>query len=156
MIPDQGYSHMQKAPLCWIFYGLALVLFALALVVDPANTTVVVCHLVGGVVVALGAASFHHLAVFDHGDSLRIRFGPLPLLRRSVRYADIEKIEVGRTLLLEGWGVHYSIVRGGWVWNLWGRDCVVVHWKKGSILRIGTDDAKNLAQFLDVKITETK
>ena len=77
-------------------------------------------------------------------------FGPLPLFRRTVRYADIEKVEVGRTLLLDGWGIHYS-VRGGWVWNLWGRDCVVVHLRK-SILRIGTDDAPNLARFIEGKV----
>jgi hypothetical protein len=50
---------------------------------------------------------------------LVIRFGPIPLFRRTVRYADIQKVEVGRTLILDGWGIHFSI-RGGWVWNLWG------------------------------------
>ncbi len=156
MIAVPGYSHTQKAPLCWIILGGALGFFALAGVVDPANTAVVVCHLVTGVVAALVAASLHHLAIVDQGDSLRIRFGPVPLFRRTVRYAEIEKVEVGRTLLLEGWGIHYSILRGGWVWNLWGRDCMVVYWKKGSVLRIGTDDAENLARFVEVKITETK
>ena len=84
---------------------------------------------------------------------LAIRFGPVPLFRRTVRYADIEKVEVGRTLILDGWGIHYSI-RGGWVWNLWGRDCVVVHLKNGGVLRIGTDDAENLACFLEGKISQ--
>jgi hypothetical protein len=42
-------------------------------------------------------------------------------------------------------------IRGGWVWNLWGRDCVVVQLKKGT-LRIGTDDAANLAVFLQGKV----
>ncbi|MFZ4644943.1 MAG: hypothetical protein ACOYNP_04230 [Gemmataceae bacterium] len=42
-------------------------------------------------------------------------------------------------------------IRGGWVWNLWGRDCVVVHLKKGT-LRIGTDDAANLSVFLQGKV----
>ena len=77
---------------------------------------------------------------------LAIRFGPVPLFRRTVRYTDIEKVEVGRTLILEGWGIHYSI-RGGWVWNLWGRDCVVVHFKNGGVLRIATDDAGTWPAF---------
>lgn len=48
-------------------------------------------------------------------------------------------------------------IRGGWVWNLWGRDCVVVHLKNGGVLRIGTDDAENLARFLEGKVrTERK
>jgi len=43
-------------------------------------------------------------------------------------------------------------LRGGWVWNLWGRDCVVLQLRKG-ILRVGTADAENLADFLDQKIS---
>jgi hypothetical protein len=68
----------------------------------------------------------------------------------TVRYSEIVKVEVGRTLILDGWGIHMSI-RGGWVWNLWGRDCVVVQLNKGT-LRIGTDDAANLAVFLQGKV----
>ena len=99
------------------------------------------------------AASFHHLSVMDHGDVLAIRFGPVPLFRRIVRYTDIEKVEVGRTTLLDGWGIHMSI-RGGWVWNLWGRDCVVVHFRNGGTLRIGTDDSEKLAGFLEGKLVK--
>jgi hypothetical protein len=67
-----------------------------------------------------------------------------------VRYADIEDVDVGRTVLLDGWGIHYSL-RGGWVWNLWGRDCVVVRFRDGRTLRVGTNDAENLAAFLGAK-----
>jgi hypothetical protein len=104
-----------------------------------------------GLLIALLAPAFHHLTVEDQGKVLAIRFGPVPLFPRTVRYADIESVEVGRTLFLDGWGIHYSI-RGGWVWNLWGRDCVVVHFKNGGKLRNGTDDAENLVEFLEKKI----
>ena len=72
------------------------------------------------------------------------------MFHRTVQYTDIESVEIGRTLLLDGWGIHMSI-RGGWVWNLWGRNCVVVHLKIGGVLRNGTDDAENLARFLEEK-----
>jgi hypothetical protein len=104
-----------------------------------------------GLLMFVLAASIHHLTVEDRGVVLAIRFGPMPLLRRTVSYADIEKVEVGRTLLLDGWGIHLSI-RGGWVWNLWGRTCVVVHFKNGGTLRIGTDDAEHLVAFLRSKV----
>ena len=104
-----------------------------------------------GLLIALLAPACHHLTVEDEGDQLAIRFGPLPLLHRTVRYDDIARVEIGRTLLLDGWGIHDSI-RGGWVWNLWGRDCVVVYLKNGGVLRIGTDDATNLACFLEAKV----
>ena len=145
-----GYAHTQRAPLCLIVYGPAIVILVgtwRAQAELPAALT-----LVGsGLATALLASAFHHLTVVDEGGRLAIRFGPLPLFRRTVRYADIVKVEVGRTLLLDGWGIHWSI-RGGWLWNLWGRDCVVLRLKNGGVLRIGTDDASNLAGFLEGKI----
>lgn len=146
-----GYSHTQQAPLCLILYGSALLCFALAWMVGSAPGSFIAVAV--GLLIALLAPAFHHLTVEDQGDRLAIRFGPLPLFRRSLWYADIEKVEVGRTLILDGWGIHYS-VRGGWVWNLWGRDCVVVRLKNGGVLRIGTDDAANLARFLENRSTE--
>jgi hypothetical protein len=145
-----GYSHTQKAPLCLILYGSALACLALAWVVGSAPGNVIAVTV--GILIALLAPAFHHLAVEDEGGRLAIRFGPLPLFRRTVSYDDIERVEVGRTLLLDGWGIHYS-VRGGWVWNLWGWDCVVVHLKSGGVLRIGTDDAVNLDRFLEGEVT---
>ncbi len=147
----RGYSHTQKAPLCLILYGSALACIVLTWMVGDTMGI----YIAGGVglLIALLAPAFHHLSVVDQGDVLAIRFGPVPLSRRTVRYTDIEKVEVGRTLILEGWGIHYSI-RGGWVWNLWGRDCVAVHFKNGGVLRIGTDDAGNLARSLEGKIAQ--
>ncbi len=142
-----AYSHTQKAPLCLIVYGSALLSFVVAWVLPPVPHFPNKLIAFGiGLVLMLFGPMFHHLTVVDKGEFLALQFGPISLFRRTVRYADIETVEVGRTLLLEGWGIHYS-VRGGWVWNLWGRDCVVVHMKKG-LLRIGTDDAENLARFL--------
>ena len=146
-----GYSHAQKAPLCLILYGSALACFVLVWLIGDKPGV----YIGGGVglLIALLGPCFHHLTVEDQGEVLAIRFGPVPLLRRTVKYTDIGSVEIGRTLLLDGWGIHYS-VRGGWVWNLWGRMCVVVHFKNGGTLRIGTDDAKNLVRFLEGKIGE--
>lgn len=146
-----GYSHTQKAPLCLILYGSALACVALIFMIGETPGI----YIGGGVglLVALLAPCFHYLAVEDQGDVLAVRFGPVPLFRRTVRYADIGSVEVGRTLLLDGWGIHLS-VRGGWVWNLWGKTCVVVHFEDGGTLRVGTDDADHLVEFLRSKIGE--
>ena len=146
-----GYSHTQMAPLCLLIYALAVVFFAVGYFVQDAPPIQWLFPPIGLLMLVL-AASIHHLTVEDQGDVLAIRFGPVPLLRRTVQYADIGSVEIGRTLLLDGWGIHLS-VRGGWVWNLWGRTCVVVHFKNGGTLRIGTDDAENLSRFLEVKIS---
>jgi len=143
------YSHTQKAPLCLIVYALAVVFLTLGWIVQEAPPIPWLFPPIG-LLMFVVAASFHHLTVEDLGNVLSVRFGPVPLFRKTVAYNEIKSVEVGRTLLLDGWGIHMSI-RGGWVWNIWGRDCVVLHLKKGT-LRIGTDDAKNLASFIEQRI----
>jgi hypothetical protein len=146
-----AYSHTQKAPLCFLIYALSIVFLASGFIISDAPPIQWLFPVIG-LLMFVVAASFHHLAVVDLGDGVMVRFGPIPLFRKTLQYTDILKAEVGRTLLLDGWGIHMSI-RGGWVWNLWGRDCVVVHQRKG-VLRIGSDDADNLASFLTRKISE--
>ena len=148
-----GYHHTQKAPLCLILYGSALLCFVLGVVVGDTPGLLIAGGV--GVLIALLGPCFHHLTVEDQGEKLAIRFGPVPLFVRTVKCAEIEDADVGRTTILDGWGIHYSL-RGGWVWNLWGRDCVVVHFKKGGVLRIGTDDAEGLAGFLMSRIAGGK
>jgi hypothetical protein len=106
--------------------------------------------IVAGLLLVLVGLAFHHLTVEDEGDRLAIRFGPLPFLETSVRYADIQQVEVGRTTILDGWGIHRNPWHG-WVWNLWGWDCVVIHRQRG-VLWVGSDEAENLAGFLKDKM----
>lgn len=148
------YQHTQRAPLCLLVYALAVIFIVLGVVLQDIPPILWLYPPLSLLMVVL-AASFHHLTVRDDGDRLSISFGPIPLFRRSVRYDDIQSAEVGRTTLLDGWGIHYSI-RGGWVWNLWGRDCAVVRFKNGGKLWIGTDDAKNLSEFLNNRIVGEK
>jgi len=95
---------------------------------------------------ALCGLVFGSLTVSDEGDCLAIRFGPLPLLWKRIRYADITAIEVGRTRFIDGWGLHYMPWRG-WTFNIWGFACVKLTLGR-KVIRVGTDDAEGLAKFL--------
>src|SRR5437763_1767241 len=86
-----GYSHTQRAPLSLLVYGTAVALFVGAWM-TRGTFPVPLILAVSGAAAGLLAMAFHHLTVEDRGESLVIRFGPLPLFR----------------------------IRGGWVWNLWG------------------------------------
>ena len=99
----------------------------------------------------LVAASFQHLTVEDQGEFLSIRFGPLSLFRKHIPYQKICEVDIGRTWVIDGWGIHYSI-RGGWIWNIWGRDCVVIRFRQGGKLTIGTDQPAKLVEFLRRRI----
>jgi hypothetical protein len=143
------YRHRQHAPLCLLIYVPAVVLLVTSLTRPPEFPINVVLLASSGLLFALGAA-FHHLTVEDLGEQLLIRFGPLPLFARRINIAEIESVAVGRTTILDGWGIHKSL-RGGWVWNLWGRDCVELELRRG-ILRVGTDQPEQLASYLSQHI----
>ena len=82
------------------FDGSALACFVVAGIVGsrPGNLIAVA----GSLLMALRGPALHHLTVIEQGELLGVRFGPLPLFRRTVRYDDIERVEVGRTLLSTG------------------------------------------------------
>ena len=51
-------------------------------------------------------------------------------------------------------GEHPLLHWGGWVWNIWGYDCVVFRLNRGT-LRLGTDDPENLVRFVRNRIART-
>jgi len=148
------YDHIQKSPLYLIIYAMGILQFITATTFFSWSNSILpgIIMVFSGIFVIFLASGFQHLQVVDQGNYLTIRFGklPLPFCSRKLIYKNIIKVEIGKTLLLDGWGIHYSI-RGGWVWNIWGRKCVVVYSDK-EILRIGTDDAAGLCTFLETKI----
>lgn len=139
-----SYRHTQKGPWGLLLYVLGVVFLAVGWSVPllPVRIT----FLITGVLIFLLGMSFHHMTVADEGNQVTIRFGPFPLFRKRIDYGEIRAVEKGRTTILDGWGIHLSL-RGGWVWNIWGRDCVVIQLKRG-IIRVGTDDPDGLAEFL--------
>ncbi len=151
MSATSPYRHTQHAPWCFMLYGLSVMFFTTSWFLR--DETIAVWLFVGvGFFMVLLAASFHHLTVEDEGDRLRIAFGPVPLFRRTVRYADITSVSLERTTVFDGWGIHMSL-RGGWVWNIWGRDCVTI-WTNRMVLRVGSDDAARLAEFLGDRLAQ--
>ena len=111
---------------------------------------VVVINLAVAAILSLCGLVFGSLTISDEGDRLVLRFGPLPLLRKTIRYADITGVEVGRTTILDGWGMHYVPLRG-WTYNLWGFGCVKLTLGR-KIIRVGTDDAEALAKVIREKM----
>lgn len=139
------YRHTQKSPLYLLLFFGGMAMFLGAWLAPEKAVRIIL--LASGVLMLLISFCFRRLTVSDAGEHLLISFGPLPLFRRRIRFADVERVEKGRTTFLDGWGIHLSL-SGGWVWNLWGFDCVDVWYKKGRKVRIGTDDPVGLESFL--------
>lgn len=142
------YHHTQTAPLYLLVLALSVVFFGVAWSLPELVLQVVLS--IAGALMFLIAISFRELTVSDEGSELLICFGPLPVFRRRLKFAEIEKVEQAKSTILDGWGIHMS-PSGGWVWNLWGYDCVDVWYRGGRKIRIGTDDMVGLAQLLDEK-----
>ena len=98
------------------------------------------------------ALMFTTLTVRDEGQRLAMRFGPLPLLWKTVRYSDITAVEPGRSAVIDGWGIHWIPGRGT-TCNLWGFGCAKLTLGRKT-LRVGSDDVDNLVAFLQQKIDE--
>ena len=144
------YDHTQTSPLFLFLAAIGIGFFVWGNQVDGQKLSITLFS-IGAVWFLLGL-SFRQLTCRNEGDHLRISFGPLPIFRRKLLYARLEKVEKSRSRLLDGWGIHLC-TRGGWVWNLWGFDCVDIDSTGGKKLRLGTDDPEELAAFLKTKIS---
>jgi hypothetical protein len=140
-----GYRHVQKGYFHLVLLAFAGLLLVLGTTVVAEESPAIGLTIVGGVMTVF-SLSFMHLTVSDGGDVLRVRFGPIPFMRCRIRYDAIRSVAVGRSSVVDGWGVHWLPGRG-WIWNLWGLDCVVLD-VDGKRLRVGTDDPEGLATFL--------
>ena len=143
---EPSYQHTQKAPWFLLLLAFAALFFTVAWV-TRAEPVLPAILLVTGLLMAVLGYSFQNLTVCDEGDRLAICFGLLPLFQRRIRYDDILGVEIGRTTIMDGWGIHWT-PWGGWLWSLSAGKCVVIRRRQG-VIKVGTDDAKRLAEFLN-------
>ncbi len=148
-----GYEHTQRAPLHFVVLvpGVGMLVMG-AVGSGPAWVPWVLGGT--GLIMVLLSFCFQRLTVVGEQTALLLRFGPLPFFNHHIVYTRIREARVARSTLIDGWGIHYTVGRG-WIWNLWGFDCVEVELDKGR-LRIGTDDAAGLARFLEERIVESQ
>jgi len=143
------YDHTQRGMLHYLLLAVVASVLWLAWLVR--NDTIALAVVMAVAVVCfICAFFFRDLTVQDEGDCLAVRFGPLPLFGKRIRYSEITDVAPGRSSLLDGWGIHYLPGRG-WTYNVWGFDCVVLHLGK-KVIRIGSDDVDNLVDFIKAKI----
>ena len=143
------YHHTQKAPLHYILYGAAVAMVPLFWVCDDEPGVLITISAVTATLL-LVAGMVQTLTVRDEGDHLSIRYGPLPLLFKNIRYSDIKSVEPDRTKFIDGWGIHWVPGRGT-TYNLWGFGCVKLE-VGNRVIRIGSDDVENLVEFLREKL----
>jgi len=143
-----GYDHTQRTWYAPLLGGIAVLLLVAAPFSAREGPGAAVVLAVVALVLAFFAASMGWLRVRDAGDALEVRFGPLPVFRKTLPFRDVTGAEPTRSHWLEGWGLRWS-PRLGWLWNASGLDCVRVdRASHAKPFRIGTDDPEGLALFL--------
>jgi hypothetical protein len=97
--------------------------------------------------VVLGAISwvFSSLTVEVSAHELVWFFGP-GVWRKSILRSEIESVVPARNKWWWGWGIH--LTPRGWLYNVAGLDAVEVILRDGKTLRIGSDEAEQLADAL--------
>ncbi|NQU23982.1 MAG: hypothetical protein HQ567_22090 [Candidatus Nealsonbacteria bacterium] len=139
------YRHTQRGWVHYILYATTVLMLGVAW--GARGDPVAFWILIGtGLLTGALGPTFHHLTVCDEVDCLAVRYGPLPMFGKRIRYDEITQIDADRTTLLDGWGIHYFPGRG-WTYNISGFDCVKLTMGR-RVIRVGSDDVENLTEFL--------
>ena len=156
------YEYRQHG-LWWVVLALFGLATLAAAVVTGVQGTLgpAVAVLVGleGVMLLLFASAFAYFDVRADDECLRIRSGPLPLFRATIRYADIVRVTETRRGLLAGLGC--QTMPGVWTtFRMWGTRVLQFDLsRRRTVFRVkriyvGTADLDNLRTFLESKLPQ--
>ena len=148
--PDVGYEHTQYGVWHRILLGLVALMLVGAWIAHGEMPVVVLLLATAGIFLVC-AVTFGSLTIRDEGQRLALRYGPVPILRKRFRYADITSVESGRSKVIDGWGIH-CIPGRGWTYNLWGFGCAKLSLGR-KVVRLGSDDVDNLVEFLRTRLS---
>ncbi len=113
-----------------VCFGLSRLLPAPPFVVPMVLVVFVVC-----------AYMFSSLTIHITDRALHWCFGP-GMFRKALSLEDIKGVEVTRTTLLDGWGIHKT--SRGWLYNVSGFDAVLITLYGGKGILLGTDEPERL------------
>jgi hypothetical protein len=139
-----AYHNTQRGMILFVLAPVAATAVLFGPLLVPGGEGWVVAGI--GLLLGLVTALFATLTVRDEGEALVVHYGPLPLVRKRIRYEDVRGFRAARSDLLAGWGIHWVPGRG-WIWNAMGRECVELELPRGRF-RVGTNDVAGLTAFL--------
>ena len=136
------YEHTQRGTVVVVCFFVAAAVFLFLQALIPAPRFVLV---VAAGVLVLGVFLFCSLTVRITDRALRWHFGP-GLIHKQVPLSEIQGVQITRTRLLYGWGIH--LTPKGWLYNVSGFQAVVVRLKSGKQFLLGTDEPERLQAAL--------
>jgi len=154
MFGPPEYDHTQTGRFEWLLYVMAAGML-LAVIVMPYHPVGTYALAGSALFMLLLSLTSRNLNVRDERHGVLIQFGPVHVFKKRIEYKDIVEVRADRSTWIDGWGVHWN-PRHGWIWNIWGFDCVRLTLANGRVFRVGTDEPQKLTEFLKKRVEEAK
>ena len=148
MLPP-AYSHTQRAILLPIIITISAILNTFIAIEKYNENRYWLLFIVLVLFLVILMIFTSSLTIRDSGNNLQVFFGPIPILIKSIPYADIVAVELDHSTIFSFWG--FGSWQTGYLWNNGTIDCVKITFGKKSCI-IGTDDPEGLRAFLMTKI----
>ena len=139
------YQHTQRAGPVLLVLGAAGLVPLAVLFLGPGRTLAAGPRLTlaaTALVIGSSAVAFSSLTIRVAEGQLEWYFGP-GVLRKQVPLAGIADASPTATSFIEGWGIH--LTTRGWLYNVAGRQAVLVTRRDGRRFLLGTDEPAALA-----------
>jgi hypothetical protein len=137
-----SYDHTQFSVLFTTIFGLTLLLVLFLMLVIGFKLISVLLF----IFFTACLITFTTLTVQVDSNLVKLYFG-IGVPRKALPLEVIRNLRVVRNSPLLGWGIHWF--PSGWIYNVGGFEAVEIELKDGSRLRIGSDEADELAKAIE-------
>lgn len=105
---------------------------------------------IGFVIIVLGI-SFSTLTITVDDQRLQLKYGIFGFPRKTVRLSEVDSCRAVKSLWIAfSLGIHYGL--GGWLYNVSGPHAVLLSYKNGKRIYIGTDEPEKLVDAINSNI----
>ena len=142
------YSHTQRSAAAFLLFSLAALIpvgLLLGGAMNGADIGARITVLAAAVVMMLSAVGGSSLTIAVRDGQLSWWFGP-GIVKKTVPLSTIVSAEPTTTSIFNGWGIH--LTGRGWLYNVAGRQAVLVRQQDGKRFLLGTDEPDSLAHVI--------
>jgi len=142
------YSHTQRsAAAIFVFSLAALIPVGLLLggALRGADAGARITVLAAALVMLVSAVTLSSLTIAVRDGQLSWWFGP-GIVKKTVPLSTIISAEPTTTSMINGWGIHFT--GRGWLYNVAGRQAVLITQQDGKRFLVGTDEPDVLARVI--------
>lgn len=142
------YHHTQRNAAAFLLFNLAALLpigLFLSGALPPGDVGARITVLVAAAVMMLSSFALSSLTIAVRDGQLSWWFGP-GIVKKTVPLSTIVSAEPTTTSIFNGWGIH--LTGRGWLYNVAGRQAVLITQQDGKRFLLGTDEPDSLAQTI--------